>query len=173
MMEISSAPSQISTNCSTSLKMAESSPPKPTYTATVMEETQMLKLISQPSTTFMTSAMEYMLMPLMKHGHEAEGDGGEGARRFAEAQLEVAGDGVRLGDVIERDHHDPQEEHGGDGADPIPVRGQNAVLIGGAAQPMSSSEPRLAARKLRPAIQAVISRPARKKSSPVLVKRFR
>ena len=43
MMETSSAPSQISTNCSTSLKIAESSPPKPTYNATVMEETQMLK----------------------------------------------------------------------------------------------------------------------------------
>jgi hypothetical protein len=34
---------------------------------------------------------------------------------------------------------------------------------------MSSSAPRLAATKLRPAIQAVISRPAMKKSSPVLV----
>ena len=34
--------------------------------ATVMEETQMLKLMSQPSTTFITSAMEYMLMPLMR-----------------------------------------------------------------------------------------------------------
>jgi len=33
--------------------------------ATVREETQMLKLMSQPSTTFMTSAMEYMLMPLI------------------------------------------------------------------------------------------------------------
>ena len=43
MMETSSAPSQISTNCRTSLKMAESNPPNPTYTATVMDETQMLK----------------------------------------------------------------------------------------------------------------------------------
>ena len=33
--------------------------------ATVIEETQMLKLMSQPSTTFKTSAMEYMLMPLI------------------------------------------------------------------------------------------------------------
>src|ERR1017187_1911653 len=65
MMEISSAPSQMRTNCSTSLKIAESSPPRPTYTATVMEETQMLKLMSQPSTTFKTSAMEYILMPLI------------------------------------------------------------------------------------------------------------
>ena len=65
MMEISRAPSQMSTNCSTSLKIADSRPPRTTYTATVMEETQILKWISQPSTTFMTRAMEYMLMPLI------------------------------------------------------------------------------------------------------------
>ena len=46
--------------------MAESNPPATTYAATVSDETQMLKLMSQPSTTFMTSAIEYMLMPLMK-----------------------------------------------------------------------------------------------------------
>ena len=62
---ISNAPAQISTNCSTSLKIAERSPPRATYTATVSEDTQMLKLMSQPSTTFITSAIEYMLMPLM------------------------------------------------------------------------------------------------------------
>ncbi len=38
-----------------------------------------------------------------------------------------------------------------------------------AAHPISSSEPRFAARKLRPAIHAVMSRPAMKKSSPVRV----
>ena len=42
MIEISIAPSQISTNCSTSLKIAESSPPSPTYSITVIEEIQML-----------------------------------------------------------------------------------------------------------------------------------
>ncbi len=35
------------------------------------------------------------------------------------------------------------------------------------AQPISSSEPRLAETNANPATQAVISRPARKKSSPV------
>src|SRR5450432_2544102 len=65
MMEINIAPSQMRTNCSTSLKMAESRPPSPTYTATVTDDAQMLNRMSQPSTTFMTSAMEYMLMPLM------------------------------------------------------------------------------------------------------------
>src|SRR5450432_3516422 len=62
---ISSAPAQIKINCSTSLKIAERNPPSVTYTATVSEDTQMLKLMSQPSTTFITSAMEYILMPLM------------------------------------------------------------------------------------------------------------
>ena len=33
---------------------------------TVIDEIQMLKWMSQPSTTFITSAMEYMLMPLMR-----------------------------------------------------------------------------------------------------------
>ena len=62
---IKSAPAQIKMNCNTSLKIAERNPPSATYTATVSDETHMLKLIFQPSTTFMTSAMEYMLMPLI------------------------------------------------------------------------------------------------------------
>ena len=99
--------------------------------ATVMEETQMEKLMSQPRTTFMTSAMEYMLMPLIRTVMKPKDDGGEGAGGFAEAELQVAGDGVGLGDVVEGHHHDAEEEHGGDGADPIPVRGEDAVLIGG------------------------------------------
>src|SRR6267143_510259 len=65
IIEISSAPSQIRTNCSTSLKIAESKPPATTYKATVSDETQMLKWMSQPSTTFITSAIEYILMPLI------------------------------------------------------------------------------------------------------------
>jgi len=39
---------------------------------------------------------------------------------------------------------------------------QDSILIGGG-QPISSIDPRLAGKKLRPAIQAVISRPAMKK----------
>jgi hypothetical protein len=42
-----------------------------------------------------------------------------------------------------------------------------------AAQPISSSAPRFAERKLRPATQAVMSRPAMKKSSEVLENRRR
>src|SRR5579872_883194 len=62
---MSREPAQMSTNCSTSLKMAERRPPSATYTATVSDEIQMLKLMFQPSTTFVTRAMEYMLMPLI------------------------------------------------------------------------------------------------------------
>jgi hypothetical protein len=59
------APSQIKKNCRTSLKMAESRPPRNTYKATVSEDTQMLKEMSQPRMIFITSAIEYMLMPLI------------------------------------------------------------------------------------------------------------
>src|SRR5215469_18328623 len=62
---ISRAPAQIRKNCNTSLKIAERDPPSVTYTATVIEETQMLKLISQPSTICMTFAMANILTPLI------------------------------------------------------------------------------------------------------------
>src|SRR5581483_7490950 len=62
---ISSAPAQISTNCSTSLKIADRSPPSATQIATVRDDTQMLRLMFQPSTIFNTSAIAYMLMPLI------------------------------------------------------------------------------------------------------------
>ena len=63
-------------------------------------------------------------------GHEGEADAGEAARSLAEAELQIAGDGVRLGDVVEGHHHNAEEEHGWDGADPVPVRGEDAVLVG-------------------------------------------
>src|SRR5260370_19951067 len=62
---ISAAPAQIKTNCKTSLKMADRNPPSATYAATVADETTMLKLMFHPSTTFSTSAIEYILIPLM------------------------------------------------------------------------------------------------------------
>ena len=49
---------------------------------------------------------------------------------MAVAKLEIAGHGVGFADVIKGHHHHAEKEHGGDGADPIPVRGENAVLIG-------------------------------------------
>jgi len=53
---------------------------------------------------------------------------------------------MRLRNVIERHHHDAEEQHRGNRTDPIPVRGKNSILIGRAAQPSNSSEPRLADR---------------------------
>ena len=57
------APSQIRKNCNTSLKMAESRPPSATYTATVSDDTKMLKFMSQPRTDFITRAIANMLIP--------------------------------------------------------------------------------------------------------------
>ncbi len=56
----------------------------------------------------------------------------EAARALAEAQLQIAGHRVGLGDVVERHHDDAEEEHRGNRADPVPVRGEDAVLVGGA-----------------------------------------
>src|SRR5579872_7410331 len=60
---ISRAPNQIRKNCKTSLKIAENNPPAATYMPTVSDETQILKLMFQPRTTFMTTAMAYMFTP--------------------------------------------------------------------------------------------------------------
>ena len=62
-------------------------------------------------------------------GHERERDCAEAACGRAVTQLQVAGDGVRFRDVIKRHHDDAEEQHRGDRADPIPVRGEDAVLI--------------------------------------------
>jgi len=37
---------------------------------------------------------------------------------------------VGLRDVIEGHHHQAEEQHGGNSADPIPVTGKDSVLIG-------------------------------------------
>src|SRR5579863_2627772 len=60
---MSNAPNQMRKNCTTSLKIAEKSPPSATYTPTVSEETQMLKFRFHPSITFITRAMANMLTP--------------------------------------------------------------------------------------------------------------
>ncbi len=46
--------------------MAERRPPSITYSATVAAPTQMLKLMFQPSTVCITTAMAYMLTPLIR-----------------------------------------------------------------------------------------------------------
>ena len=37
---------------------------------------------------------------------------------------------MSLGNVVERHHHQREKQHGWNGANPIPVRRQNAILIG-------------------------------------------
>ena len=89
----------------------------------------MEKFRSQPSTTFITTAIANMFTPLISTVMKANENAADRARALPIAQLQVSGHRVRLADVVEGHHHDAQEEHGGDGADPIPVRGQDAVLI--------------------------------------------
>ena len=60
------APAQISTNCSTSLIIADRNPPSITYSATVPAPTQMLNVMFHPSTVFITSAMANILTPLIR-----------------------------------------------------------------------------------------------------------
>ena len=63
---------------------------------------------------------------------DGEGEGGHAACRAAEAEVEIPGDRVRFAHVIEGHHDQSEEDHGGNGADPIPVSGEDAVLVGGA-----------------------------------------
>ncbi len=63
-----------------------------------------------------------------EHGHEGEGEGVDGAGLLVEAHAEVLGHGARLRAVVERHHEDADEDHGGDGADPVEVAGDDAVL---------------------------------------------
>ncbi len=65
-----------------------------------------------------------------EHGHEGEGYRRERAGSGTITQQEVAGDRVSFTDVIKGHHDQTQKEHGGDGADPVPVCGHNAVLVG-------------------------------------------
>src|SRR5690606_41337017 len=75
------------------------------------------------------------------HPGDQDGGGGEEDRaeqvgRLVEAQQQELGDRADLAAVVERHHHQAQEDHGGDGADPVPVRGVDAVLraVGGQAE---------------------------------------
>ena len=52
----------------------------------------------------------------------------ERVRRLVEAQAQVLGHRADLGPVVEGHHHDAQEDHRRDGADPVEVDGGHAVL---------------------------------------------
>ena len=61
-------------------------------------------------------------------GHEREAEGIESARLFVEAELEVFRHRSRLGAIIERDHEHAEEDHRGDGSEPIEMRREDSVL---------------------------------------------
>ncbi len=69
--------------------------------------------------------------PRHEQGHEGKHHRGEAAGGLSVAELQVTGNGVGLGNVIERHHDEPEEQDGRDRADPVPMRRQDAVLIGG------------------------------------------
>jgi hypothetical protein len=66
--------------------------------------------------------------PGRKDGHGRERHRIEAARLFIEAQLQVLGHAARPRAVIERHHEDPDEHHRGNGANPVKVARQQAVL---------------------------------------------
>jgi len=49
-------------------------------------------------------------------------------RRVVEAKAQVLGHAADLGAVVERHHHDPEEDHRRDRPDPEEVHGRDAVL---------------------------------------------
>ena len=68
-----------------------------------------------------------------EHGHDGEGESVDGAGLLVEAEAQVFGHGAGLGAVVEGHHEDADKDHGGDGADPVEVAGDDAVLGTGGA----------------------------------------
>ena len=64
-------------------------------------------------------------------GHQREGAGVPGARLFVEAEAQKFGHGARFRAVVERHHEDADEDHRGNGADPVKVAGDDAVFGAG------------------------------------------
>ena len=70
-----------------------------------------------------------------KDGHDREGDRVQAARLFVEAQFQVFGDTAGAAAVVERHHEDADKDHGGHRAEPVEVRGHDAVLGPGSTHP--------------------------------------
>ena len=64
-----------------------------------------------------------------QHGHKRKRNRGNGAGRFSKPQFQISRDRVRFGNVVKRHHHQREEQHRGNSADPVPMSRQNAVLI--------------------------------------------
>jgi hypothetical protein len=104
-------------NCSTSLKIGEGGNPD-------------AEIDVPPQDHFHDERHGVHVDAAHQDRHERETNRGKHAAGFAKTQFQVAGHGVRLGDVVERHHHQAEEQHGRDGADPVPVRREDSVLIG-------------------------------------------
>ncbi len=130
-MGISAAPSQMSMNWSTSLKIADRSPPSATYTATVSRRNPDAKVDIPAQDHLHDQRHRVHVDAAHENRHEAERDGRQTSARLTVAELEIPRNRVRLGDVVEGHHQDAQQKHGGNRADPVPVRGQNPILVGG------------------------------------------
>ncbi len=77
-----------------------------------------------------------------QHGGEGEDERVEDVRRLVEAQPQVLGDRPDLRPVVEGHHHDPEEDHRRDGADPVVVDRVDAELraVGRHAQDLQGAE---------------------------------
>ncbi len=77
-----------------------------------------------------------------QHGRHGERRGVQRVGRVVEAQAQVVRDAADLGPVVEGHHHDAQEDHRGDRADPVEVHGRDAVLgtVGGHAEDLERAE---------------------------------
>ena len=77
-----------------------------------------------------------------QHGRDGERAGVEGVGGLVEAQPQVLGDRADLGPVVERHHHQPQEDHRRDRAEPVVVDGGDPVLgaVGGLAEDLERAE---------------------------------
>ena len=67
-------------------------------------------------------------MPEASTRHHGEADRVQAAGPLVEAKLEILGHAAGLRAVVERHHEDGQEDHGGDGPDPVEMAGGDAVL---------------------------------------------
>ena len=97
-----------------------------------------------------------------EHTGRGEGQPVEQVRALAEAPAQVLGHAVHLAAVVERHHHQRQEQHCRHGADPVEVHRRDAVLraVGGVAQHLD--RPRLAEMNASLVIQPGRDRPDRK-----------
>jgi hypothetical protein len=93
-----------------------------------------------------------------------EADAVDQVGRLSEAAAHELRDTAHLGAVVERHHHDAEEQHRRDRTDPEVVHRRQAVLGAVADMPITSTAPRFAEMNASPVTHAGSERPERKKS---------